>query len=301
MNRNQDQAEPGEVFAAGPVQRLGGLENLKSGSSSVSGSPWDPQEGGVVPTALRTEHGLQAREHGGLALRVLGSHGWSQPNGLWSEWLSCPNWDPGSHPSCVCVSCRQLRFVISLYQPPGRGFEDLGVKLSQKWLSLNLRANGRPTWGWEWEKVGSWPRRPLLQGAPGLTLLRGDPSRWVSLPGFGSQGPFQRRHWWPGVGTPPQLKLRAPTLQDPQDGPSGACPSEQNWAPGCPANPFTGLAPSSGVSSEGGWQAGRPCGEVLSPHPGQVRSCGHFLISRGCGRESTSGGVGSNPCSPWGP
>lgn len=116
----------------------------------------------------------------------------------------------------------QLRFVISLHQLPGCGFEDLGVKLGKKRPSLNLRAYGRPTWGWEWEKVGSWPSRPLLQGAPGLTLLRGDPSRWVSLPGSGSQGPFQRRHWWPRVGTPPELKLRAPTLQNPQDGPSGA-------------------------------------------------------------------------------
>lgn len=126
----------------------------------------------------------------------------------------------------------------------GAALKTWGVKLGQKWPSLNLRADGRPTWGWEWEKVGSWPSRPLLQGAPGLTLLRGDPSRWVSLPGFGSQGPFQRRHWWPGVGTPPQLKLRAPTLQDPQDGPSGAWVAEPAVFPdlssGLPPSPLLG-------------------------------------------------------------
>lgn len=51
---------------------------------------------------------------------------------------------------------------------------------------------------------------------------------------------------------------------------------------------------------------GRPCGKALSPHPGQVlvtlRSCGHFLVYRVCGRGSTSGGgFDYNPYSLWGP
>lgn len=71
MNRNQNQAEPGEVFAAGPVQRLGGLANLNSGSSSISGSPWDPQEGGDVPTPLELNTDCRPRNTEGLPYRPL--------------------------------------------------------------------------------------------------------------------------------------------------------------------------------------------------------------------------------------
>lgn len=175
---------------------------------------------------------------------------------------------------CLCF-LRQLRFVISLHQLPGCGFEGLEVKGRPEVAQTSEPTPGPPGAGRKLVAglAGPFCMEPRASPCSGVTQASGCP-----CPGSAPPGPFQHHPWWPGVGTPPELKLQAPTLQNLLDGPSGAwvaepavfpiCPlssphsllgclsSEQSWAPGCPANPFTGLAPSSGVTSEGGWQAG---------------------------------------------